>query len=188
MTTARNIFVSKKAIPFIIGIIIILGIALWAKNIVAKTSPSSTDTSVQKPIASQTLNKTFAFPIKDSNDKEVTKIKYSIDSAELRKQIIVKGQRADAVNGKVFLIINVKITNDYDKAIQTNVRDFIRLSVNGNTKEWLAPEIHNDPVDIRPISTKYTRIGFAINETDKKLALRVGEINGTKQTIDLNLK
>ena len=67
-----------------------------------------------------------------------------------------------------------------------NTRDYVRLTVN-NGSEWLAPDIHNDPVEIQAISTKYTRIGFPISDTDKKLKLQIGEINGDKEIVDLKL-
>jgi hypothetical protein len=107
--------------------------------------------------------------------------------AELRDEIIVKGKQATAIKGRTFLIVNLKITNDFDKTITINTRDYVRLTVNKNS-EKLAPDIHNDPVEIQADSTKYTRVGFPIDDTDKDLTLTVGEINGPKQTIKLNLK
>jgi hypothetical protein len=52
----------------------------------------------------------------------------------------------------------------------------------------LAPEIHNDPVEVQALSTKYTRLAFPIDDTYKDLTLYVGEINGHKDAIKLNLK
>lgn len=110
-----------------------------------------------------------------------------LTSAELQDEIVIKGQKANAVKGKEFLIINLKLTNNYSKTIQINTRDYIRLSVN-KSDEKLAADIHNDPVEVQAISTKYTRLGFPIDETDKNLTLYVGEINGKKESITLNLK
>lgn len=141
---------------------------------------------IQKPKAQQTLNKLFLFPLKDDKGKEVSKLKYLIETVELRDEIIVKGQRNIAVKGRTFMIVNLKITNDFNQTVKLNTRDYVRLLANGKN-EKLAPEIHNDPVEIQPISTKYTRLGFVINETDKNLSLQVGEINGTKENIKLNL-
>jgi len=108
----------------------------------------------------------------------------------LQKQIIVQGQRASAVNGRVFLILNLKITNNLEQTIQLNTRDYLRLIVVSNQSEQLAPDIHNDPAEVQAISTKYTRVGIALDEGDakKKIQLKIGEINGEKQTIDLNFK
>lgn len=132
------------------------------------------------------INKEFEFPLRNDNGEEVSTIKYRILNVELRDEIVVKGQKATAVKGRTFLIMNLKISNEYNQAIQMNTRDYVRLTLNNNEEERLAPDIHNDPVEIQAISTKFTRIGFPINDTDKNLKLHVGEITGEKKVIDLN--
>jgi len=84
-------------------------------------------------------------------------------------------------------VLNLKITNNYNKAVQLSTRDYVRLIVD-NSSDRLAADIHNDPVDVEPISTKYTRLGFPIVSDAKSLKLEVGEITGTKQTVQVNLK
>ena len=132
------------------------------------------------------LNKEFSFPLKNENSEKVSDIKYLIESAELRDEIIVKGQRATSIKGRTFLILTLKISNEYKNPIEINTKDYIRLSVNGNKDEWLAPDIHNDPVEVQAISTIYTRVGFPINESDKDLVLRVGEIDEDKEEVQLS--
>jgi hypothetical protein len=190
----KRFFKNSPYIPFIVVIILVVVIAgVGIKNILAKSSEktlgatSENRVSMDKPIAQQTLNKDFAFPLRDANGKQVSKLLYTIQSIEKRNQIVVKGQKATSIAGRTFLIINLKITNDYDKTIQINARDYIRLIVNGSS-EKLAPDIHNDPVEVQAISTKYTRLGMAINETDKDIVLQVGEISGKKESIKLDLK
>lgn len=138
--------------------------------------------------SSQDINKEFSFPLRNGDGEEVSKIKMTIDKVELRDQIIISGKAATSVKGRVFLIINLKVKNEFNQTIKINTRDYIRLSVNNNEEEWLAPNIHNDPVEVQAISTKPTRVGFAINETDKDLVLTVGEINGDKERIELDPK
>jgi uncharacterized protein YwlG (UPF0340 family) len=113
-----------------------------------------------------------------------------IQSVNIQKQIIVQGQRATAINGREFLIVNLKITNNLKKTIQLNTRDYIRIITAGDANEQLAADIHNDPVEVQAISTKFTRVGIALDEADTKktIHLKVGEIDGTKQNIDLNFK
>ena len=60
--------------------------------------------------------------------------------------------------------------------------------MNANENELLAPDTHNDPVEIQAISTKFTRVGFIINDSDKDLVLHVGEIQGDKEKIELDLR
>ena len=109
-----------------------------------------------------------------------------IEKAELREEIIIEGQKASAVEGRIFLILTVKATNEHNQAIEISTRDYVRASVNGNKEEWLAAGMHNDPVEVQAISTKYTRLGFPIDENDKNIVLRVGEIDGEKEEIDIN--
>lgn len=137
--------------------------------------------------ARQILNKEFEFPLKDAKGNAISKIKYGIESAELQDSIIVKGQRARAVKGRTFLILNLKISNNFTQGIEINSRDYVRLSIN-SSKELIAADIHNDPVAIQAISTKFTRLGFPINDSDKNLMLRIGEIKGKKETINLNFQ
>lgn len=142
---------------------------------------------ISKAIARQEINKTFYFPLKDAKGKEVSKLEWTVQSAELRDEIIVQGKRARAVKGRVFLIINVKITNKYTQALSVNSRDYLRIVVN-NSSEKLAADIHNDPVDVQAISTKYSRLGLPVNDTDRNITLLIGEITGEKETIKLDLK
>ena len=179
-------------ILFIIVIIVIVVIAVkntsrQSASAVSGAAAPVNQVVVAKPLAVDTLNKSFEFPLRDANGNKVSQFKYEIQSAELDNQIIVKGQLATAVQGRVFLVLNLKITNNYTKSVQLNTRDYVRLIVN-NSKDRLAADIHNDPVDVEAISTKYTRIGFPIDSNFKNLKLEVGEITGPKQTIQLNFK
>lgn len=155
-----------------------------------KPGSSSIDARInlQGPRATAQINRSFSFPLKDAKGKEISQIGYDITSTEVRDEILVKGQRATAVQGKTFLILELKITNSYSKAIDINTRDYLRLTVNGKNNEMLAADIHNDPANVQANSTKYVRIGFAINDTDQGFVLHVGEINGPKTDLPLNLK
>jgi len=102
-------------------------------------------------------------------------------------EIVVKGQRATAIRGRTFLILTLKITNGYTRPIEIDTKDYVRLSVNGNRDEWLAPDIHNDPVLVQATSTKFTRVGFPVYDSDSDLLLRVGEIEGKKEFIELSI-
>lgn len=175
--------------PFVIVAIVVIVIGYIMVANIARTRFAGGDPRIiiEKPKATQALSKQFSFLLKDAQGKEISKFKYEIQGAELRDVIVIKGQKATAVNGRTFLVINLKITNDFDKTIQIKSRDYIRLIV-AKSKEKLAPDIHNDPVEIQAISTKYTRLGFPINDTDGDLTLQVGEITGGKEKVKLDLK
>lgn len=131
------------------------------------------------------LNKEFKFPLKDDKNETVGEIKYIIENAELRDEIIIKGRKAYAVQGRVFLILNLKIVNESNKTISMSTKDYARLFVNNNEKEPLSPSIHNDPVVVDAISVKPTRIGFAINSSDQDIKLKIGEIKGEKTIVEI---
>ncbi|MCX7928212.1 MAG: hypothetical protein N2558_00815 [Patescibacteria group bacterium] len=173
----------------VLSVILVLSVIFFGISKILPSSNSNQNAKTQPEIkgasAITSINKEFEFPLTDAKGKEISKIKYFIESAELRDEIIIKGQRATSVKGRIFLIINLKITNNYQKTVNINTRDYIRLSVN-DSSELLAPDIHNDPVEVQAISTKYTRVGFPINTSDKNLTLQVGEVNKDKESIFLD--
>lgn len=179
-----NIEKTIKAVSLLV-VLILLIVFVPKLFKVSDAGQSSEKIEVKGASEAISLNRDFSFPIKDDKGETVSDIKYFIENAELRDEIIVKGQKATAVEGRTFLIFNIKINNPYGKAIEINTKDYVRLSINANKDEWLAPDIHNDPVEVQAISVEPTRVGFAINETDKDLVLRVGEINGEKQELPI---
>ncbi|MBI2031185.1 MAG: hypothetical protein HYT08_01085 [Candidatus Levybacteria bacterium] len=189
----RNLKFNKKNIlQYLILALILILVLVGGIKLINQIVPSSStnvggDLKIAGPVNSKKLNKEFKFSLRDEKGEEISKFSYIVESVELRKEILVKGQKATAIRGRIFLILNLKFVNTLKQGINVNARDYIRLSVN-NSNELLAPDIHNDPVEVQAISTKYTRAGFAINETDKNLKLQIGEIDGKKETISLDFK
>lgn len=189
----KNYSLPKRKYLVVLGVfILVVTISFLVKGMLNSGSNKSvlgaSDTRLALPgaKASKELNKEFGFPLKDDTGKSVSNVKFVIETAELRDQIVVKGQKASSVAGRTFLILNLKLVNEFTKPVEIKTSDYIRLSVNNNDTEWLAPDMNNDPVAVQAISTKYTRVGFPINDTDKNLKLRIGEIEGEKQIVDLN--
>lgn len=131
------------------------------------------------------IDSELEFPIKNETGEEINRFKYRIETVEVRDEIIVRGQRATSLAGRTFLVLNIKLTNPLDQAIQINTRDYVRLIRNGNPSEQLAPDVHNDPVQVQAISTKTARVAFPINDSDTDLQLQVGEIKGGKQIVPI---
>jgi hypothetical protein len=166
-------------------VVILLAFIFFTRDSKSSNANGSLQTNTGSAKKSATINKEFEFPIKDDKDNEITKFKYTIESAEVRDEIVVKGQKVTSVSDRTFLIINIKIINTLDKMVQINTRDYIRLIRNSNPSEQLAPDVHNDPVEVQAISTKLTRVAFPINNTDTDLQLQIGEIIGEKQIIPI---
>lgn len=177
----------RVGIP-VLGVFVLAGV-VWSVLSPRENSQAiqGTQIAVPKAIDSQNIGREFAFSVKDEGGREITKFKYIIETVETQKQIIVKGQRATAVEGRVFLVLNVKVVNGYDKPLSINTRDYVRVVLNGNEKELIAPTTHNDPVEAQAISTTPTRLALPVDETSKSIELRVGEISGKKETIKLDL-
>lgn len=183
--------IQKLKFPLLLigGFIVVAGLLAFGiskTNFLSAGNSFGEKTEIAPANATLGLNKELIYPLKDDKGTQVSQFKYTVEDAELRDEIIVKGQRATAIKGRTFLILNLKINNEYNQAIQVNTRDYIRLSVNNNEAELLAPDIHNDPVEIQAISTKFTRVGFPINESDTNIKLKLGEINGNKESVDIN--
>lgn len=183
----------KIILPIVVAVVVIGGLVKIVSSLPdAKSKPVESTSQTTAPDALSTINldRTFSFPLKDDKGASVGSFEYVIQSASIQKQIIVQGQRATAVKGREFLILNLKLTNKLKKSIQLNTRDYIRIVNASTSNEQLAPDIHNDPVEVQAISTKFTRIGIALDESaaKKTIQLKVGEIDGTKQNIDLNFK
>src|SRR3990167_8505457 len=143
----------QKILLYIILGLIFLSAAFMAGKYLSLNS--SNRITAPAPISTQQLNKSFQFPLKDGEGKTVAKITYLLENANLQDSFIYQGKVATAVKGRTFLIFNLKITNPYTNTIEVNTKDYIRVKVNGKD-EQLAPEIHNDPVQIQAKSTKYT--------------------------------
>lgn len=187
---SRKLPVGKigKAIVFLV---VIAGLVFYLPKMFKGRQATDADgdkISIKGARSEETINREFEFPLRDGEGEEITKIKYIIENAELRDEIVIKGQRANSVAGRTFLVITIKINNEYNLPLKINSKDYVRLSVNGNKDEWLAADIHSDPVDVQAISTKYTRLGFPISDSDSNLVLRVGEINGEKQEVEISLQ
>lgn len=187
--TRRN--VKNKFVIAAVVIVVLAAVVFAASRLIsggnsssASNSNSSNNSDTAEPRASQDVNKTFEFPVGKNADN---KIIFTLEKAEILDEIVVRGQKATAVSGRTFLIVNLKVTNELSQRIEMDTRDYVRLSVNGNDKELLAPDIHNDPVEIQATSTKFGRVGFPINTTDKNLVLLVGEIGKDREKVELTI-
>jgi hypothetical protein len=176
--SVRSRMTSRKKIMIAVIVLLIL-IAGFLK---LRSGPATVARATQAqpgnadaPLKSVDLNQTYTF----------AGLTYTLVSAEQRNTIIINGQQATAAPGKVFFILNLKLKNDSNQDVVLNARDFIRLNVNNNA-DWLAPDIHNDPVTVQAISTKMTRVGFPLNTKDAGFRLQVGEIKGPKTVVPVN--
>lgn len=179
----------RRKLFFGIGAVCIALIIFGLGFVIGKntaSSPNALAQTTEAPVIKQqaTINKTFTFPVFNKDGQKATDISYTIHSVDAQDEIIIKGQRAYAVAGRTFLIVNIGITNASNQTIQIQSRDYVRLST-PQEKDLLAADIHNDPIVIQPISTENTRLGFPIDADTKSIILHVGEVNGPKTDIPI---
>ena len=176
----------KKYLPLLLLIVIVVGILAVVGGIIPSLAKSGDQRIEMKgALATVPVARTLQIPVRDNKGALVTNTAYTIETAELRDEIIVQGRRMVAIKGRVFLILTIKMVNEYSKELEIKAADYVRLSVGGNETELLAPDIHNDPVRVQAISTKYTRVGFPIYDTDRSVTLYIGEISGDKERVPL---
>lgn len=130
------------------------------------------------------LNKDYIFPIKDASAKKIGEFKYTLADYQKVDEIIIKGQRATAIEGRTFLIVNIRVSHNLDRVVELDTKDYLRLSKNNETNR-LSADIHNDPVEVKVNASHNTKLGFPINDSDTNLVLLVGEPEDQKDRIEL---
>lgn len=138
-----------------------------------------------QPKARQVINKTFEFPLIGPKNEVVSKLKYKVISAELQNAVISKGKLVKTVRGRSFLVINIEIRNNYTSGIEISSDDYVRLFMNNEDKP-LSPRFPTEEVKVKAISVEPVRLGFIVNDSDKNIMLKIGEIKGKKETIAIN--
>lgn len=187
-TRVRNLFAYplKHRLIIIFAIILaIVAVALYKSPVrnLAKSKPATATTAGANSLS---VNKEFAFPIyaKDGTKTE-NNLTIKLTSVERTDKILVNGQQASARDGKDFLVMYIEINNPTKDKLNVRPVDFFRLIDDAGNS--YAADVHNDPVKAEPISIKKTRIGYVITERQDKFNFLVGEINGTKENIEINI-
>lgn len=182
--------VTKNLLPIavvfavlLIGAVVISSLGLLkGKN---PLSQSTANTQTKNSENSVGINKEFNFPIYNKGEKTENNLKIVLTTAERSDKILVNGRPASAKDGKDFLILNLEITNPTNDKLSIRPVDFFRFVANDG-KQYAA-DVHNDPVKAEPISIKRTRIGYVIDEQQKTFKFLVGEVNGEKQELEINI-
>ncbi len=167
--------------------VLLIGILVVIINAKSSNSSSIAGVSTTNGSGSSTqISQSYTFNARDNQGRLLDKktIKMTIQSAQLQKQILIQGQPATARTGKTFLIFSIDLENTYTDRAYLPVNQLIRWQ-DGN--KLRAPDVHNDLVLIDPISTKSTRVGYLVNDNQHEFTIKVGEVDGPKQTINLKM-
>ncbi len=145
---------------------------------------AQTKTPSNNPLLAQTeVAKEFTFEALLPN-KKLSKVNLRLTSAEKRTEILVQGKPAQTKNDKIFLVLNLEIDNSDSLPKYMSPVDVFRLvSADG---KLFAADVHSGMLEIQPLSTKLNKIAFVINKDDKQFNLKVGELEGDKEDIQIN--
>ena len=169
-----------------------LGANTANSNAIVTQSPNNiptlipTTVPVQQPARPKkvNLNRTYNFPIKNSTDDEMGDFQLTVNSYELTSKVEVNNFYTATVSGdKKLLAVNLDIDNPTEQAFKLITRDYVRLSIDNG--KWITPEIHSDPIELRPQSSKVTIVAFPIKTNDRNLRLQIGGIDDEKEVFDL---
>lgn len=169
----------------LVGIILLIGVVFIGVWYVRETSTRrSNNTAKSNPLIAQTnINSEYKFNALTSNQKK-TDIVLRITDAEIRKEVLIQGKPANASGDKAFLILNLEFDNSDTTNKYIAPVNLFRL-IDEQGKKYAA-DIHSNIVEVAPISTKKTKIGFVINESQKKFMLNLGELDGDKTELEIN--
>lgn len=177
----------RKLLKYFVALVVLVVVGFVIRLLLLPSSASvnqSSKTSLKPALSVKQIQKDFPISLSNGKGEEILGLVMQLESVEIRDEIIVKGQKASSVEGRSFLVVNIKLKNSLEQAVEINSKDYLRLGVSEN--EWLAPDIHNDPVLVQAISTKPTRVAFPVNSDLRKFSLQLGEIAGDKEKLEID--
>lgn len=130
------------------------------------------------------LGQSYTFSALNSSGVVAGEVTFRITKAEKTKEVLVQGRPANAKGDKAFLVLHIEIDNAEVEKRYISPVDILRL-VNEEGKKF-APDIHSDVVEIQPISTKITRVGFVTQESNNNFLIQVGELDGEKSELQIS--
>lgn len=174
----------KKRKKLVIGILVILLLLGGGRLLAGRKSASG---QAPAKVATVQVDKSFDFAALNTQGKPVVnKIKLTVADVEKTDQVIVLDKTYTAKNNKLFLIVNLELKNDATIPLNILPGDLVRLSVGTDEENKFAPDLHNNLVLVSALSTKLDRIGFVIPMDSKKFKIYIGELEGKKETVEVN--
>lgn len=132
------------------------------------------------------LKQNFDVVAKTKDGKNTNgKFQVEVTSAHKAESLLIQGQKVIARNKKVFLVVNMEISNSYKVALYNQPVDSFRL-IGADGKRY-APTAHQGNVEVRPESTKTSNVGFIVPVDQKKFKVEVGDLNSDKVILEFSL-
>jgi len=180
------IFTKKRVVLVLIIIVIgLIGFGLSSRRGEQKQDESGEQSGSENVnLGAVEVGASFTFLATDSRGNDGGEVNFRITKAEKTKEVLVQGRPANAKGEKAFLVLHIEIDNSETEKRYIAPVDVLRLV--GEDDEKFAPDIHSEVVEIQPISTKITRVGFVVSESQNSFVLQIGELEGEKQSLEIN--
>jgi len=177
IVTVKDFLLSNK-----LKIVVIAAALILIGNFVARRNNSNAD--IQQIGSPVSLQYDISIPAQNADGDTVNRdLRIKITDAQRQKRVLVKGNWVRAREGKVFIVVNMDVTNETRAILYGNPVDWARL-VEDDVKK-VAPSVHQGDLEIRPQSTKVTNIAFIVDENRTSATLELGRIWGLEDTIDI---
>lgn len=182
ISTNRRFFslpfsLKKIKIPalIIVFIAILIAIGVWAQSGIGGNPQAN-------------INQNFSVQARTNDKLRVRDADLSVTLTDttINNTLLIQGKRASTREGKTFLIINMEVENQFQVPLYIFPIDLLRL-VREDGKR-IAPSVHQGTVEVRPVSTKKSNVGFVIDPNEKDFKIEVGEVNRDKQVIEISFK
>lgn len=168
----------KKKNPLLliaIVLVLFLGLTFVGRKILTRGQ----DGGANAGIISLEVGKTFEFVGRDPDGVPLNQtLSLTFTHASKQSEVIIQGKSATAKNDKIFLVLDLKVTNTTTLPYYLLPVDLVRLA---DGEERIAPSVHQGRLEIRPISTKESNLGFVVDQKQNEFKFEVGEIENEKQ-------
>lgn len=170
--------VKDNKVKILVTVVVLILIA----NFFANRNKSEAD--IQRVGAPVDIQRTFSIPAQNDQEQTVNKnLTVKVTDVQRQKRVLVKGSWVKAREGKVFLTMNLDVTNDVRATLYGSPVDWVRLASADDKK--LAPTVHQGLIEVRPQSTKETNVGFVVDENATSFKVEIGRVWGLEDTIDV---
>lgn len=177
LANVKNFLLSNK-----LKIIAVAAVLILVGNFIARRNNSSAD--IQQIGSPVSLQYDLLIPAQNEDGDTVNRdLKIKVTDAQRQKRVLVKGSWVRAREGKVFIVVNMDVTNEARAILYGNPVDWARL-VEDDAKK-IAPSVHQGDLEIRPQSTKVTNIAFVVDENRTSATIELGRIWGLEDTINI---
>jgi len=159
----------------VVLIAIVLLIGVWAQSGI--TTKPQAEVNQNFSVQARTQDK---IRVRDAN------LNVTLTNADIDSTLLVQGQRANAREGKTFLIVNMEVENQFEVPLYIFPVDLMRLVREDGKK--IAPSVHQGTVELRPVSLKKSNVGFVIDPDEKEFQIEVGDVSSEKQILEISFK